>query len=62
MDTVYAYELGDAVPITHVVFLPMDDALPRAPYLVLGQSGLPDAATLTASSSSTTVQSTVTSD
>ena len=61
METVYGDELGDAVPSTHVLLHPIDDALPRAPYPVAGQSGLPDAMTLTASSSSTTVRSTVTS-
>ena len=38
--------MGEVVPITHALFLPMDDALPNAPYPVVGQSGLPDAVTL----------------
>ena len=61
MDTVYEDELGEAAPITHALFLPMDEALPRAPFLVVGQLGLPDAVTLTASSSSMTEPRTVTS-
>ena len=40
----------------------MDEALPRDPFPVAGQSCLPDAVTLMASSSSTTEQRTVTSD
>ena len=62
LDTVYEDELGDAIPITHALFLQMDGSLPNAPYLVVGQSGLPGAVTLTASSSSTAEQRTVTSD
>ena len=45
MEIVYEDELGDAIPIAHALFLPLDGALPRAPYLVVGESVLPDAAT-----------------
>ena len=62
MGTVHEDELGEAVPITHALFLPMDEVLPRAPFFVAGQSGLPDAVTLTTSSSSMMEQRTVTSD
>ncbi len=62
LDTVYEDELGDVVAIAHALFLPMDDALPNAPYPVAGQSGLPDVVPLTAASSSATAQRTVTSN
>ena len=55
-------ELGDAVPMTHALFLPKDETLPNAPYPVPGKSGLPDAVTLTSASSAAAPQETVTSN
>ena len=62
LETIYEDELGDVAPMTHALFLPKEEALPSAPFPVLGQSGLPDAVTLTAASSSSTPQRTVTSN
>ena len=61
LETIYEDELGDAVSVTHALFLPTDATLPSAPFPVVGQSGLPDVVTLTAASSSTATQRTVTS-
>ena len=47
LETIHEDELGDAVPMTHALFLPKEETLPSAPFPVLGQSGLPDAVTLT---------------
>ena len=51
LETIYEDELGEVAPMTHALFLPKDDSLPNAPFPVVGQSGLPDAVTLTAASS-----------
>jgi hypothetical protein len=54
LETIYEDELGDAVPIGHALFIPMDDALPNAPYPIAGQSGLPEAITRRSASLRTT--------
>ena len=38
-------ELGDDVPIAHVLFLPTSEALPEAPFPLLGKSGPSDEVT-----------------
>ena len=38
-------ELGDDIPITHVLFLPTNEALPEAPFPIHGKSGPSDAVT-----------------
>ena len=62
LETIYEDELGDAVPMAHALFLPKDETFPNAQFPVVGQSGLPDAVTLTAASSSSATQQTVTSN
>ena len=42
LETIFEDEVGDDIPATHVLFLPMDPNLGPAPFSVLGQSGPPD--------------------
>ena len=62
LEIIYEDELGDAAPMAHALFLPKDKTLSSAPFPVAGQSGLPDAVTLTAASSSLATRRTVTSN
>ena len=61
LETIHEDELGGAALMSHAIFLPKEETPPSAPIPVPGQSGLPDAVTLTTAGSSSTPQRTVTS-
>ena len=62
MDTIREIELGEDIPITHVLFLPKEENLPSAPFPCVGKSDASDEEGITkpvpgASSSSATPKS-----